>query len=280
MTKMGTGSERAFFFPGSNYRKLFGLLFVPHRINAHQTGIVYCHPFSEENNMSHAIAVKACRAIQRLGYPVLRFDMSGCGDSAGDLDEITVQSWMEDICKAIEVVKRETGVKRAALFGLRLGGGLALLHAHKDTSTPFVILWEPVLDFAVYIRQFLRRAVASQIASNARNRVSVGMLEKKLIDEGKVSVIGYPISKALFDSFLAVGGQPMSTRPKGASLVVSVSQAEKPSMQLIRYNDFLRSVRASTTVKHVRAEPFWDRYWRWDCPEAIQSTTQWLSDMA
>lgn len=276
---MGKGFEKIFFFPGSSQRKLLGILYYPSSPGNHQTGIVYCHPFTEEKNMSHSVAVKACRAFSELGFPVLRFDMSGCGDSMGDFEEATVPSWMEDIGAAVEVIKHESGAQRIALFGLRLGGGLALLHAQNDANLPFLILWEPVLDFDHYIRQFLRRSIASQIVANAADKTTVAGLERQLAEIGMVNVIGYSITRRLFDSICSVSRKPSQEIPSCPTLVLSISQMDKPSSQLCAYRDVLKSsANASVTFDHIRVDPFWDRYWRWECPEVIQRTMQWLED--
>jgi hypothetical protein len=192
---------------------------------------------------------------------------------------MTVPFWLEDISAAIEVIKCESGVHDVALFGLRLGGGLALLHAARnETTTPFLILWEPVLDFTLSIRQFLRRTIVSQILENSTDGTTVGSLEKQLDDQGMVNVIGYPITKGLFDSFCEISQQPLNYIPQCPSFILSISQMDKPSIQLIKYHDMQRSARAQVVFDHIQAEPFWDRYWRLECPEVIQRTVQRLAE--
>lgn len=276
---MSKGTEKIFFFSGSKGRRILGILYHPDPLHTRKTGIVYCHPFAEEQNMAHPVAVKACRAFSRAGYPVLRFDMSGCGDSEGSLDEMDISSWLEDIHSAVEGIKRESGVQEAGLFGLRLGAGLALLHAARnDAAIPFLILWEPVLDFSLYISQFLRRAVASRIVANSANGTNVQTLEQQLIEQGRVDVIGYPVSKGLFDSFCAISKDPMNYKPRCHSLVLSISQMDKPSAKIIEYQELHKSAQTEAVFDHIKAEPFWDRYWRSECPEVIQRTVQWLLD--
>jgi len=53
---------------------------------------------------------------------------------------------------------------------------------------------------------------------------------------------------------------------------------DKPSSHLLAYRDLQRSAGSPAEFDHVQAEPFWDRYWRWECPEAIDRTVQWLKD--
>ncbi|HNY66030.1 MAG TPA: alpha/beta hydrolase [Deltaproteobacteria bacterium] len=272
-------TERIFFFSGSLGRRLLGVLYRPDSPVPGGTGIVYCHPFTEEHNMSHTAMVKVCRALSGIGYPVLRFDMSGCGDSEGELTEVEIPSWMEDLDAAVEALRAETGARHAALLGLRLGGGLALLRAQEDPAVPFLVLWEPVLDFALYIRQFMRRAIASEIVGSAGGGTTVAGLEKDLADRGEVNVIGYPITRALFDSFLAVSRRPVQQSPRCPVLVLSISQGDRPSFALGAYRDMLEGAGAEVSFDHIQAEPFWDRYWRWECPEAATRTVRWAADI-
>ena len=275
---MNRSLEKIFFFSGSNQRKLLGILYQPNPLHARQTGIVYCHPFAEEKNMSHSVAVKALRSFVNMGYPVFRFDMSGCGDSEGNLEDIALQSWQEDLDAAIKVFKQETGIENVALFGLRLGGALALLHTIRYTGISFLILWEPVLDLSLFIKQFLRRMISAQIVTSAEDRTTVSALENQLNTQGIVYVIGYPITKGLFESFCMVSQEPSRLIPQCPTLILSISLMEKPTQQLTNYCNFLKSGGSDVCFDHINAEPFWDRYWQWECPEPVNRTMQWLSD--
>ena len=134
------------------------------------TGILFCHAFAEEKNQSHSVIVKASRSFAENGFPVFRFDMSGCGDSEGNLDEITLSDWQEDIVFAVDQLKKETNVKKYVLWGLSLGAGLAILQADHDNTVACMLLCEPVLDFNKFIHQFLRRVISTNIVSGQMTR--------------------------------------------------------------------------------------------------------------
>lgn len=276
---MNKGSERIFFFRGSGGCRLLGVLYHPEPHGVRNTGIVYCHPFTEEQNMAHTAAVKACRALCALGYPVLRFDLSGCGDSEGTLDQAGIPAWLEDIGAAMDAIRHESGVPQAALLGLRLGGGLALLSAREGAALPFLILWEPVLDFSLYIRQFLRRSVASRIVADTAGGATAANLEQELEHKGAVNVIGYPISRTLVEGFRSVSRKPMGLAPRCPILLLSISQMDRPSALLRAWRTELGRRDAPVTFDHIQAEPFWDRYWRWECPEVTLRTARWLADL-
>jgi exosortase A-associated hydrolase 2 len=268
--------EKIFYFAGSNKKKLLGILYQPQSI-IRKTGIVYCHPFAEEKNTSHAITVKACRAFAHSGYPVLRFDMNACGDSEGDLDDATINSWTVDIDAAAKLLKDNSGVQEIALFGLRLGGGMAILASEKGISPSFLILWEPILDFTLYIKQFLRTMISTQIVASTREKTTVKTLEDQLESKATVNIMGYPITGDLYKSFCMVAQEPMRVIPRCPVLILSISLMEKPSILLTNYKNFLAKEGSKLSFAHIKTEPFWDRYWRWECPDAVQFSIQWLS---
>ncbi|HEY5997791.1 MAG TPA: alpha/beta fold hydrolase [bacterium] len=274
---MGESLEKIFFFRGSERRRLLGVLYRPPGGQSRATGIVYCHPFAEEQNMAHAVAVKACRSFSEQGFPVLRFDMSGSGDSEGTLEDVTVSSWMEDLQAAVKVLKAEANVDRVALWGLRLGGGLARLHACDDDSVHSLILWEPVLDLSLHIRQFLRRSTVSRIMANDAGGSAPVPTDGQFAKGHTMSVIGYPVAPALFDSFCAVGQQPLRCPTDRPTLVLSISLFDKPSATMAGMMGVLGSG-AAVRCDHIEAEPFWDRYFRWECPAPIQHSLQWLGE--
>ena len=274
---MVQSAEKIFFFRGPGNRKLLGFLHSPGAASS-KIGIVFCHPFAEEKNMSHAVAAKAARMFATAGYPVFRFDFSGCGDSEGDLQVSSLENWQQDLDAAIEAFRGVAGVSRCMLWGLRLGAGLALMRESHDHDLAGLILWQPVLDFALYIKQFLRQAISSRIVKGGKGKAG-NNLEEKLQDEALTHVIGYPLSKAFRDDFKRLGSRPATLVPSCPVLLLSISLAAEPSPPLQTYADHLAGTGVPVELKHVPAEPFWDRYWQWECKQAADATLRWLRRM-
>lgn len=263
-----------FFFAGSKNRKLLGFLHCPDSASS-SLGIVYCHPFAEEKNMSHRVMVKAARMFAGEGIPVFRFDFSGCGDSEGDLRFSSLEDWQQDLDIAIELFRKETGVSQCLLWGLRLGAGLALLRQQSGSNIAGLVLWQPVLDFAAHITQFRRRAISTQISKN--RDVSVGQnVEDDVQCDVLTHVIGYPISKELWDSFNTMGNQPANVIPTVPTIILSISMMEQSGAVIKKYSERLKEEGSPITLQHVTAEPFWDRYWQWECKQSFDATLQWL----
>ena len=268
--------EEVFFFPGSHQRKLFGFLHLP----AHDSppvGIVYCHPFAEEKNCSHAIAAKAGRAFARQGFAVLRFDFSGCGDSEDELENVTIDDWLEDLQHARARLAKETGVEKIVIWGLRLGAGLALLQILQNSEeVAGLVLWQPVMDFKAYIHQFMRQAISANIANNDKTKDSVKELIGQMTRGNAVEVAGYRISLPLYESFIAAGHLRFEQQKQIDTSFISISLMDRPSFISKKMIEELRLKLVPFSVQHLQIEPFWDRYWCWEAPQLIEKTSEWL----
>ena len=209
------------------------------------------------------------------GFPVFRFDFSGCGDSEGDLQFSSIEDWQQDLNSAIKVFQKETGVSKLFLWGLRIGAGLCSLQQQYNDNIAGLVLWQPVLDFSVHIRQFLRRAISSQI-SNGKESDNELSAETELQVKGLTNIIGYPISKQLCDSFNKVANQPENLAPTAPVFILSISLMDQPGSGMKKYAENLKKSGTPVMLQHIKSEPFWDRYWQWECREAGDITLQWL----
>lgn len=255
---------------------MLGFLHTP-KINNKDLGIVYCHPFAEEKNRSHAISVKTARALAAQGYPVLRFDLSGCGDSEGEWEKASIDDWIEDIASAVTYLKNSTPVTNIALWGLRLGGGLAYLYAKKHKEISLLILWQPVFDFNSYIRQFLRQRISAILTSDEKEKVSVDSLIAEINSCGRVEINGYTITRNLYNSFQATGSILLNSHVNCSLRIASISLMDSAPIALINLIDKLAGTSKELLFEHVKVEPFWDRNWRWESPELYRLTVDWLN---
>ena len=85
---------------------------------------------------SHRQFVQLARALAQAGFPVLRFDYRGMGDSAGTLRNF--EHAQDDIGAAIGALQAaQPDVQRVVLWGLCDGASAALLYLH-ETADPRV----------------------------------------------------------------------------------------------------------------------------------------------
>lgn len=93
---------------------------------------------------SHRQFVLLARSLAAAGYPVLRFDFRGVGDSSGSFGSFETVG--DDIAAAIEALQRACpGVGRITLWGLCDGASAALLYwdETKDARLDALVLVNP-----------------------------------------------------------------------------------------------------------------------------------------
>ena len=113
---------------------LLGILARPER--PAQTGVVVIVGGPQYRVGSHRQFVLLSRALAGAGYPVLRFDYRGMGDSTGAQRDFEAVS--ADIAAAIDALQqRVPAVKQVALWGLCDGASAALLYC-DETHDPRV----------------------------------------------------------------------------------------------------------------------------------------------
>jgi len=143
-----TNDIQPFYF-GADHRNLFGCYHIPTREQG--APVVLCSSIGDEYIRAHRALRQLAMRLSKAGHPVLRFDYSGCGDSAGEDVDATIAGWLADVSQAIEEVKARARVNRVLLVGLRLGAALAALAAEGRNDIAGMVLWEPVVSGVDYL---------------------------------------------------------------------------------------------------------------------------------
>ena len=125
---MNRGGDRALLF-GCLGDELVGILHPSDDPHA-QTAIIVIVGGPQYRVGSHRQFVLIARTLAEAGYPVLRFDVRGMGDSTGSVHGF--DSIDTDIAAAIDCVHEQLpSVKRVVLWGLCDGASAALLYCHS-----------------------------------------------------------------------------------------------------------------------------------------------------
>jgi uncharacterized protein len=256
--------EDAFFFARREAR-LFGLLHRP-AVSGARLGFVLSHPFAEEKLWSHRVFVSLARALAARGYPVLRFDYAGAGDSSGRTAETSLATHMDDLRAAVERLGSDAPeLERIGLIGLRLGATLAARLAEEvadDAVTTVLrgaplVLCDPVLDGAAYLQEVLRANLSAQLATHGKVIETREVMSQRIADGGVVNVDGYEIAKPLFDS---IGDRQLLTtdpkRHRGPTLVVAITPPGKPAKPQPAL-EALASAYTGGEVRSVEEHQFW-----------------------
>ena len=189
-------------------RELAGVLHPGSR----DTGVLICSPFGQEAVRVQRLQRVLAERLATKGHSVLRFDWFATGESMGEDGEGELRGWQDDLLAA-DARLRASGCATVLWFGIRLGATLAALAAAGARPAPRgLILWEPVLDGAAYLRE-LRADHERALA------FSYGPLRRDPgIDHGpEDQAIGFAIGSALrqqLDTLKAVA------RPRGIPTLV------------------------------------------------------------
>jgi len=110
---------------------LVGVLARPRRdVPTADTAVIVVAGGPQYRVGSHRQFALLSRALAGAGYPVLRFDARGAGDSGGEPRDFEARD--DDITAAIAAVRRQLpGIGRVVLLGLCDGASAALLYLHR-----------------------------------------------------------------------------------------------------------------------------------------------------
>ena len=179
-----------------------------------------CRPIGLEELSVHRAYRYLAEQLAATGVVTLKFDYTGTGDSAGDLDDLVgTETWLLDIATAIDYV-RLTGVSRVALIGIRLGATLAA-NAAAGNDVEALVLWDPCETGRGFLREQHLLAVA--IGTEART-------EPVLVD-------GLEIPGLLLPDDLAEAIRVLrleNSASQSASRLLLLTRPERPSSMGIR----------------------------------------------
>ncbi len=117
-------------------------------------GVVLCPTFGHENMTAHRGWIRLADQLAASGFPVLRFDYPGTGDSTGcETDPDRLPAWRDSIGEAVHHLRYATGVGTVVLVGLRLGATVALLAAEAVDGVDGIACLAPVLSGRSYVRE-------------------------------------------------------------------------------------------------------------------------------
>jgi pimeloyl-ACP methyl ester carboxylesterase len=229
------------------------------------TGFVMSHPFGEEKLWAHRVYVSFARQLAAAGYPVLRFDYTGAGDSSGMTHETSLETHLDDLSCAVSEMRRVyPDLRHIGLAGLRLGASFAALLAERAAEDPQLevvreaplILWDPVLDGENYFQELLRSNLSTQLAVYGKVIETREVLQERVRQGGIVNVDGYEIGRPLFES--CARAALIDSTPKkhrGRVLALQIAANEK-----VKERDELRALAGAYTAgEFARAfeQPFW-----------------------
>jgi pimeloyl-ACP methyl ester carboxylesterase len=136
----------------------FGWLHDAPGSGASDTGILLCSGLSHDASTAHRPFRLLAGLLADAGYPTLRFDYLGTGDSRDAEAEECLAVWQGSVHAAADWLRETTGVKRIVTVGLRFGAAIAMLAAAAREDMAGLMLLEPVLRGKSYVGQLVMEA--------------------------------------------------------------------------------------------------------------------------
>ena len=208
------------FFFGDSASPLYGVYHPPTASPKKDEGILLCAPFGQEYMRSHRAFRQLALLLNKRGYPVLRFDYKGTGDSSGEPDDASIKRWIDDILLATEELKHSAQVEKVSLVGLRLGGLLATSASTKLDAVESLILWDCIVSGKRYIDELKSEIEKSPLSKS------------KCIDSlGNLHFNGFPLLKGQLDELQAI--DLTQCHPK-AKRVVQICSSESENQTSLK----------------------------------------------
>lgn len=154
-------------------------------------------PFAEEMNKSRPVLARLLPALAARGYACLVPDLFGTGDSEGRLEEAAWPQWRDELVALDAWFAARVPDTAPVYLAIRSGALLLsdVLARAPAQAAAHVMLWQPVLDGARFLQQFLRiRVMASRMAGGTESQA---MLEERLAQGEPVEVAGYMLTSRL-----------------------------------------------------------------------------------
>lgn len=198
-----------------------GILHVPDRPQRQGgTVVVFLHGWSGCRLGPHRMFVKTARELADAGYPCLRFDFRGRGESEGGTDRATIDTMVTDTHRAVAFIADRAQTDSVVLLGICSGGKVAVAAAAAEPRITGLALWSaeplgPLKDPHVKTGKSLSAlktyaAKAMQLDTWRRlltGRVNVSLVKKAVLDHETTDRDEQARETALLEPFRSFAGR-------------------------------------------------------------------------
>lgn len=217
-----------YFGPAAQF--LFGMLHRPAGAQR-RTGILICPSWGMEYQRGYRGLRQLAQTLARSGFPVLRFDYSGTGDSGGDSRLIRLDSWIEDLQLAARELRTIAGTENLCLLGLRFGVLLAQeAFAVGGIPAQTVALWDSPPNGEVFVNNL--QHLDQTLNEKRRHQRRRGW---QLTAPGRDELLGHDLPQALADDIARLPG--LRSNLPGRVIFVSRDRTPPDRVESIRLPD-------------------------------------------
>jgi uncharacterized protein len=201
----------AFYFGGTE-KSLFGIYHIPPAGVTRNHAVLLIPSIEQEAIRGHRAYRQLAIRLSRLGFPVMRFDYWGTGDSKGEGALKGLSQWQNDITNAIGELKSRSKQEHICLAGLRLGGTLATLAA-ETIPVDGIALWEPVINGESYVEALIEW-------HQDKLRYFLTDMPAFTINDQPTELLGLEINKTFLDDLKKLNLMAIKQRPAPQILLV------------------------------------------------------------
>ena len=265
-TSQGAATIAEPFFFGSGETPLFGSYDRPRPGRQRQSAVVLCYSFGPEYVNGHRTFRRLATLLSNAGFPVLRFDYYGCGDSAGDGEDGDLEVWKDNLGVAIDETRRRSGLEIVNLIGLRLGASLAMMASSRRSEVANTVLWDPVVAGTDYIDDL-----------SALHRKSMRGHMVKIEGGDSDEVLGFPFPPRLRQQIADVDLLSIEQLPAGNVLVIGNEKKDSDG-PLMRH---LEKLGPQSEYRHIPGPEVWVYGGDTLVPgQVVQAIVSWTSEVA
>ena len=203
----------AFFFGPGNHQ-VFAVYHPPVQ-GGSEVLTVICPPLFADYMRTQLALRELAISLAALGQHVLRLDYRGTGDSFGDLSEVGISDWVEDIAMTVREGRELTGSSVVKMLGVRASALLACRFSGASGDLQRVVLWDPVPNGAGYLHM-LRSVQATMVEQN----YWLGRAERR---QAMHEYGGYSISSRMLEEFRLLDSTTYFNVPRSKLHVVCTS---------------------------------------------------------
>jgi acyl carrier protein len=244
---ISSGVIKPFYF-GTSDKQLFGCYQALQSGFYKECGVILCYPMGEEYIRFHRAYRQLADDLTNKGFPVLRFDFYGCGDSAGDCKEGKIDQWLSDISTAIDEIRQRSGVEKICLVGLRLGGSLAMMAGTERKDIDTLVLLDPVVDGRRYI---------DELTTWHQDMLRLSHVKANHLSESESlsELLGFSITNSLLTDIENIDLLAVNEKPAKKILFIE-SYEETKEKTLIEY---LKGLDINVEYQHLPDSELWNR---------------------
>jgi len=210
------GVRRTLLYISSGGRRVLAVCHAPPEGARSGAGVLLCGPIGVEYYARHKTLVRLGDMFARAGAHCLRFDYTGCGDSEGTYESMSLSSWLGDIAAVAAELSSRAACGSVSICGVRLGAALAAKYGAEAGPVDRLAMWDPVVNGRRHVDEL----------SRAHERWLRGSFARASASDREVQGLGLPTSEAFREELRGIDLLGLPRAPAREVLVLGSQSCE------------------------------------------------------